>query len=99
MNTQNLQMTIDWAIQNAKAGKPIISDTIIPTLKEKGMVKLQANLAKRGIQVWWNQLEPNNVSIILPKCVETKTTTQEGWKVGLALGKDQVIMLPPMKQK
>ena len=31
----NLQMTIDWAIQMAKSGKPIISDAIIPTLKKK----------------------------------------------------------------
>jgi len=96
----NLQMTIDWAIQMAKSGKPIISDAIIPTLKEKGMKKLQDKLAKRGIQVWWNQLEPNNVSIIVPKNVETKIQTQQGWKVGVAMSNElEVIILPPMKVK
>ena len=64
------------------------------------MKKLQDKLAKRGIQVWWNQLEPNNVSIIVPKNVETKIQTQQGWKVGVAMSNElEVIILPPMKVK
>ena len=44
-------------------------------------------------------IEPNNVSIIVPKNVETKIESQQGWKVGVAIREEEVIILPPMKTK
>ena len=93
----NEQLTINWVLEQVKSNKPIISDAIVPTLKEKGMKRIQQKLAKRGIQVWWNQQEAGNTSIILPRGLNVVINKQDGWKVGMVMQDAQVIMLPPMK--
>ena len=103
MSKQKIQQTVEWAIEMARGGKPIISDQIVPTLKEKGMQVLKEKLAKRGIQVWWSQTSPSDKSIILPKNIQPEVIVRDGFKVGMVqwLGENQepgkVMMLPAMR--
>lgn len=93
----NIKLSIDWALEEVKKGQPIISDQIVPTLKEKGMKVLRDKLAKRGIQVWWSQTEPSDVSIILPRSIKPEVIVRDGFKAGMVQEPGKVMMLPVMK--
>ena len=95
-NTKVLQ-TVEWAIEMAKIGNPIISDNIVPTLKEKGMRLLSQKLAKRGIQVWWSQISNESGSVILPRGLKANITIKDGFKGGHVMRNGNVMMLPIMK--
>lgn len=97
MSNQKIKQTVEWAIEMTRAGKPVISDQIVPTLKEKGMKLLKEKLAKRGIQVWWSQISNDPASVILPRNVQPEITVKDGFKGGHILNNNQVLMLPIMK--
>jgi len=96
MSNSKIKFTEQWAIQQVKAGKPVISDNIVPTLKEKGMKLLRKKLSKRGIQVWWSQAEPSDVSVILPRTIKPEIFTAEGYKAGMIHSGNNVTILPTM---
>ena len=97
MSNQKIKQTVQWAIEMTRGGKPIISDQIVPTLKEKGMNLLKEKLAKRGIQVWWSQTSPSDKSIILPRNIQPIVTVKDGYRGGHVMTNGNVMMLPIMR--
>lgn len=79
----NFQIALTWALQQTKAGVPVISDGFFTPLTNRQRKRLRSKLVKKGLYIWpLGDADGNGAMMIRKDASKAEFLKKEGHVVG-----------------